>query len=201
MSNKLRNPLLWKVALYYGVLIASLMLLVGLTQPEWLKYLPLGGLEGLSTSTTLTGEGGIARQVISSTEPQVFFDNAINLFSAMAGSLIVMIPLRWVYMTDGLKESYDPDVATGLLVLPLVVTAVAFFIKYSLPLAFALAGIFAGIRYRAELKNKTDAHFIFASIGVGLAVGAGSLGIALVLAAFFALTMLIVSPEVARDPR
>jgi hypothetical protein len=45
------------VALYYGVLIALLLVLVGLVQPEWLKYLPLGGLEGLPNSTALSAEG------------------------------------------------------------------------------------------------------------------------------------------------
>jgi hypothetical protein len=97
-------------------------------------------------------------------------------------------------MSKGLRKSCDPEVASGLLLLPLVVTAIVFFIKYSLPLAFALVGILAGIRVRTELKSQSDAHFTFASIGVGLAVGAGYFAIALVLAAFFALTMLIVTP-------
>ena len=65
MPTEIRKALFWKVALYYGVLIASLAVLVGFIQPEWLKYLPLGGLEGLPEITTLTGEGGIARQIIS----------------------------------------------------------------------------------------------------------------------------------------
>jgi len=200
MLTNIRKVLFWKVALYYGGLLVLLMVLVGVIQPDWLKYFPLGGLEGLSSITELTGEGGLAGQVPNSSEPHAFSVNVINLFSAMTGTLIVMIPLRWVYMTDNVNRIYEPDLATGLLVLPLVVTAVAFLIKYSLPLAFALAGIFAGIRYKSELKNNRDTHFIFVSIGVGLAIGAGSLGIALVLAAFFALTILIVSPDVARDP-
>ncbi len=194
MANKFRHPLFWKVALYYGVLIALLLVLVGVIQPEWLKYLPLGGLQGLSNSTVLTGEEIMLGPVLTFSQPQAFFENAINLFSAMTGTLIVMIPLRWVYMSDGLRKSCDAEVASGLLVLPLVITAIVFCIKYSLPLAFALVGILAGIRVRTELESKSDAHFLLASVGVGLAIGAGYLAIALVLAAFFALTMLIVTP-------
>ena len=195
MVNRVRQLLLWKVALYYGVLIVLLLVLVGIVQPEWLKYLPVGGLEGLPDSTALTGEEFFLGQVMTSTQPRVFFANALNLFSAMIGSLVVAIPLRWVYLAEGLGKPSDPEIASGLLALPLVITAIVFCIKYSLPLAFALVGILAGLRVKTELNSKSDSHFTFASIGVGLAIGAGYLAIALVLAAFFSLTMLIVTPE------
>jgi hypothetical protein len=194
MANKIRQSLFWKVALYYGVLIVLLLVLVGIVQPEWLKYLPVGGLEGLPDSTALTGEEFFLGQVMTSTQPRGIFENALNLFSAMIGSLVVAIPLRWVYLAKGLGKPSDPEIASGLLALPLVVTAIVFCIKYSLPLAFALVGILAGLRVKTELNSKSDSYFTFASIGVGLAIGAGYLAIALVLAAFFSLTMLIVTP-------
>lgn len=195
MVNRVRQLLLWKVALYYGVLIVLLLVLVGIVQPDWLKYLPLGGLEGLPSSIDLTAEDVFLGQALASNQSQVFFENAMNLFSAMIGSLVVMIPMRWVYLAKGLGKPFDLEIASGLLALPLVVTAIVFCIKYSLPLAFALVGILAGIRVKTELNSKSDSHFTFASIGVGLAIGAGYLAIALVLAAFFSLTMLIVTPE------
>jgi hypothetical protein len=194
MADKIRQSLFWKVALYYGVLIVLLLVLVGVFQPEWLKYLPVGGLEGLPNSTALTAEGAFLGQAPTLNQPQVFSENALNLFSAMIGSLIVAIPLRWVYIAKGLGRPSDPEIASGLLALPLVVTAIVFCIKYSLPLAFALVGILAGLRVKTELNCKSDSYFTFASIGVGLAIGAGYLAIALVLAAFFSLTMLVVTP-------
>ncbi len=194
MVNRVRQLLLWKVALYYGVLIALLLVLVGIVQPEWLKYLPVGGLEGLPDSTALTGEDFILGQVMTSIQPRGFFENALILFSAMIGSLVVAIPLRWVYLAKGLGKPSDPEIASGLLALPLVITAIVFCIKYSLPLAFALVGILAGLRVKTELNSKSDSYFTFASIGVGMAIGAGYLAIALVLAGFFSLTMLIVTP-------
>ncbi len=194
MADKIRQSLFWKVALYYGVLIALLLVLVGVIQPEWLKYLPVGGLEGLPDSTALTGEEFMLGQVMTSAQPQGFFENAFNLFSAMIASLVVAIPLRRVYLAKGLGKPSDPEIASGLLALPLVITAIVFCIKYSLPLAFALVGILAGLRVKTELNSKSDSYFTFASIGVGMAIGAGYLAIALVLAAFFSLTMLIVTP-------
>ena len=194
MADKIRRSLFWKVALYYGVLIVLLLVLVGVFQPEWLKYLPVGGLEGVPDSTALTGEEFMLGQVMTSIQPRGFFENALNLFSAMIGSLVVAIPLRWVYLAKGLGKPADTEIASGLLALPLVITAIVFCIKYSLPLAFALVGILAGLRVKTELNSKSDSYFTFASIGVGMAIGAGYLAIALVLAAFFSLTMLIVTP-------
>ena len=195
MVNSVRQLLFWKVALYYGVLIALLLVLVGVIQPEWLKYLPVGGLEGLSNSTEAMADNVYLGQALAlNHQPQPFFENAFNLFSAMIGSLVVAIPMRWVYLAKGLGKPSDPEIASGLLALPLVVTAIVFCIKYSLPLAFALVGILAGLRVKTELNCKSDSYFSFASIGVGLAVGAGYLAIALVLAAFFSLTMLVVTP-------
>jgi hypothetical protein len=194
MAGNVRQSLFWKVALYYGVLIAFLLVLVGIVQPAWLKYLPIGGLEGLSNITEATAENVFLGQALALNQTQVFSENVLNLFSAMICSLIVAIPLRWVYIAKGLGKPSDPEIASGLLVLPLVVTAIVFCIKYSLPLAFALVGILAGLRVKTEMNSKSDSYFTFAGIGVGLAIGAGYLGIALMLAAFFSLTMLVVTP-------
>ena len=88
MAAKVRQSLIWKVALYYGVLSVLLLVLVGIVQTEWLNYLPLGGLEGLSKSTVLTGEDVLLGKVLTLRRPQVFFEDAFNLFSAMMGSLV-----------------------------------------------------------------------------------------------------------------
>jgi hypothetical protein len=200
MANGDLQALFWKVVLYYGILFLSLATLIGVSQPQWLVYLPVGGLEGLSRISTLLGEGDFSGQLPSAGQSEQFFDGACNLFSDLISSLIVMIPLRWVYMSNRRqKKPFDPEVASGLLLIPLVVTAVVFCVKFSLALAFVLVGILAGVRIRTELKNKTDFHFTFASIALGLAVGAGYLSVAVVLAFFFALTVLYVTPGFQDD--
>ena len=193
MINPVRIVLFWKVAIYYGVCLA-LVLTAALTHPEWMKYLPFGGLDALQNDMTLSDDGNLVDQLLATNRPLSVFDDAMNLISAMTGALIVMVPLRWVYMTESLKKSWSREVAASLLLLPLVVTAIVYVVKFSLPLAFALTGIFAGVRYRTTLKSQSDAFFTFACIGVGLAAGTRSLGIALVLAVFFAFTMLAAPP-------
>jgi hypothetical protein len=199
MIDTVRIHLFWKITIYYGVCFA-LVIAVGLTHPEWMNFLPFGGIDALQDDLRFSTDSNSVDQLLKSNRPLSLFDDAMNLMSAMAGTLIVMIPLRWVYMTESLKKSWNTEVAASLLLLPLVVTAIVYIVKFSLPLAFALAGIFAGVRYRSTLKSQSDAFFIFASIAVGLSAGTRSLGIALVLAVFFACTMLAAPPRHNEPP-
>lgn len=165
-----------------------------------MKYLPFGGLDALQKDMTPFDAGNLVDQLVATDRPMYLFDDAMNLISAMTGVLVVMVPLRWVYMADSLKKSWSGEVAASLLLLPLVVTAIVHIVKFSLPLAFALAGIFAGVRYRSTLKSPSDAYFTYACIGVGLSAGTRSLGIALVLAVFFAFTILAAPPGRSDSP-
>lgn len=159
-----------------------------------MKYLPFDGLDALQNDISLANDVDLVPQLLATTRPLSLFDDAMNLASALTGALIVMVPLRWVYMTEGLKKSWSREVAASLLLLPLVVTAIVSVVKYSLPLAFALTGIFAGVRYRTTLKTQSDAIFTFACIAVGLSAGTRTLGIALMLATFFSFTVLAAPP-------
>jgi len=199
VTDRVRAHLFWKVGIYYGVTFA-LILAVGLTHPEWMNYLPFGGLDTLQNDAMLLDDRDLVRQLLATNRPLSLFDDAMNLISALTGTLIVMVPIRWVYMAQRLKKSWSREIATSLLMLPLVVTAIVSIVKFSLPLAFALTGIFAGVRYRTTLKTQADAFFIFACIAVGLSAGTRTLGIALVLATFFSFTMLAVTPELDDAP-
>ena len=199
VTDRVRARLFWKVGIYYGVSFA-LIIAAGLTHPEWMNYLPFGGLDTLQNDTTLLDDRDLVDQLLATNRPLSLFDDAMNLISALTGTLIVMVPIRWVYMAQRLKKSWSREIATSLLMLPLVVTAIVSIVKFSLPLAFALAGIFAGVRYRTTLKTQADAFFTFACIAVGLSAGTRTLGIALVLATFFTFTMLAVTPGLDDAP-
>jgi hypothetical protein len=191
--KQVRIRLIWKVAVYYGVCFA-LIIAVSVTQPQLMQYLPFGGLETLQIEITPANDVDLMDQLLATNRPLSLFADAMNLISALTGAIVVMIPVRWVYMAEGLKKSWSREVSASLLVLPLVVTAIVSIVKYSLPLAFALTGIFAGVRYRTTLKSQSDAFFTFACIAVGLSAGTRTIGIALVLAAFFSITILVATP-------
>lgn len=198
MTDQARLRLIWKIGVYYGMCIV-LIILAWLNWPELFGYLPFNGLDGLRSDTTVLDVETVKEQFVALNRPLSFFNDSMNLVSAMLGTLIVMLPFRWLYLTTNLGKSRNADVALGLLILPLVVTAIVYIVKFSLPLAFALAGIFAGVRYRTTLKSQSDAFYTFACIAVGLAAGVRALGIALVIAIFFTFTILAAMP-MRRDP-
>lgn len=160
MTDQVRARLMSKIAVYYGICLA-LLVVVQLTHPEWLKYLPFNGLDTLRSDILFSEPERLTEQLLASNRPTALVVDGINLISALAGTLIVMVPLRWVYMTNELTNSWNKEVASSLLVLPLIVAAIVYIVRFSLPLAFALAGIFAGVRYRTILKHQSDAYFTF----------------------------------------
>ncbi len=178
-----------KLTVYYASLIAFFVL-VALLVPEWLDYLPVGGLNELVTGNNFNS---IEDEIFASYAPLNTFTGAFQLTTAMTGAILVMIPIRWVYFGAHFGK-HNISIAANLLLLPIVVTGIVAIVQNSLALAFSLAGIVAGVSYRTRLKDSTDALFIFAAIGVGLAAGTLAIGIGLVMSIFFSFTVLIIPP-------
>jgi hypothetical protein len=179
-------------------MVAFVALLVRLF-PQIIPLLPFGGLEELQQGNDLVTETDLVSLITQVQIPLDLLADGIGITLSMLGALLLMIPVRWVYIAVGDLETAEDQpagqkVSASLLLLPLVVTAIIVIVKFSLALAFALTGIFAGVRYRTSLKNLTDALFIFACMAVGLAAGTQALGIALALSVFFVFTALALEP-------
>jgi hypothetical protein len=110
---------------------------------------------------------------------------------AILGSLAIMVPVAWIYMITRQYRGYDESVVHTLLILPVAVTGIIVVIQNSLALAFSLAGIVAGVRFRTTLDDTKDAVYVFLAIGVGLASGVQSLDIGMVLSLFFNAVVLV----------
>jgi hypothetical protein len=72
-----------------------------------------------------------------------------------------------------------------MVMLPMVVAGVVLVVKNSLALAFALAGIVAGVRFRQKLSEPKEAVYVLLALGVGLAAGVQALDIALAVSLAF----------------
>jgi|TARA_B100000315_G_scaffold257943_2_gene308498 hypothetical protein len=138
------------------------------------------------------------QEVVQTSRPVNLFDDTITLLTTMIGTILIMLPLRWVYMGVGLRQSYNHAVASSLIILPIIVTGIVLIVQFRLALAFALVGIVAGVRYRTTLKNTSDALFVFAAIGVGLAAGSKALSVGLMMSLFFSYTVLLLPPITPR---
>jgi hypothetical protein len=198
VTPRQRNKVGLKLVAYYVTLVALVALLVNLF-PQILPFLPFGGLDELQRGNKLAIESDLLNLITQVRIPMDLMADGLRITLSMLGALLLMIPVRWVYIAVGDLETAEDQpaghkVSASLLLLPLVVTAIIVIVKFSLALAFALTGIFAGVRYRTSLKNLTDALFIFVCMAVGLAAGTQALGIALALSVFFVFTALALEP-------
>lgn len=87
---------------------------------------------------------------------------------AMLASVLLSLPVAWVYLVTRAKRGYQQSVVQLLIVLPAVVSGVVLLVKYSLALAFSLAGIVAAVRFRNTLDDSKDAVYVFLATAIGL---------------------------------
>ena len=198
MTPRQRNKLGLKLVVYYSTMVVLVVLLISLF-PEILPLLPFGGLDELQRGNRFAMDSDLMTLITQVRIPLDMLTDGMGITLSMLGALLLMIPVRWVYIAVGDLETAEDQpaghkVGASLLLLPLIVTAIIVIVKFSLALAFALTGIFAGVRYRTSLKSLTDALFIFACMAVGLAAGTQTLGIAFALSVFFVFTALALEP-------
>ncbi len=196
MFDGSRSSLFYKITIYYACIFVALILIYKFAS-HWLPYLPFDSLESLERNAG-PGLFDTMQEVVQTSRPVNLFDDTITLLTTMIGTILIMLPLRWVYMGVGLRQSYNHAVASSLIILPIIVTGIVLIVQFRLALAFALVGIVAGVRYRTTLKNTSDALFVFAAIGVGLAAGSKALSVGLMMSLFFSYTVLLLPPITPR---
>src|SRR5687768_2843199 len=96
---------------------------------------------------------------------------AITTALSLVATLILMLPVTWVYMSARRTRQHNQSVVETLIILPIVVAAIVLIVRNSLALAFSLAGVVAAVRFRTNLRDTRDTVFIFLAIGVGFAAG------------------------------
>jgi hypothetical protein len=89
----------------------------------------------------------------------------------MVVAVLLTIPVAWIYTLTRQKRGYRQSVVQTLVILPAVVAAIVVMVKYSLALAFSLAGIVAAVRFRTTLDDSKDAVYVFLATGIGFAAG------------------------------
>ncbi len=119
------------------------------------------------------------------------FEAALALAISLAGTVVLMIPITWVYMATKFARGYRKTFVAALILLPICATSIVLLIQDSLALAFGLAALVAAVRFRVNLSDALDGINIFAAICVGLASGVGYLGVGFVMTIFFCFASVI----------
>lgn len=170
--------LLRKLLVYHAVLAVA-MVVVFIALPSIAERLPIGGLEQLAEGTGFTG---------SEPPPQPPPDrlaHARQLLFSLVGIWLLMLPVSWVHKGIHRSSAYDHSLDKTTMILPGVVASIVLVVQYSLALAFALAGVVAGVQFRRALQDTFDALFILVAIGTGIAAGIGALEVAAMMTVFF----------------
>lgn len=189
-----------RISTYYLVLAAAIAIALAVF-PSMVDQLPLGGVGEIANhgnysvyeleEALLSADDEELEEIATATtrarllRGPVWLHGAISLIYVMTATLLLMLPVSWVYKAIHTDSIYDHSIDTTTLVLPAVVAGIVTVVQYSLALAFSLAGIVAGVRFRRALSDTFDTLFILASIGVGISAGVKSIEIAIVLTVFF----------------
>jgi hypothetical protein len=134
-----------------------------------------GGFAGLGQPSSLQG---VASAPVDGTTL------AWTVAVAMIGAVLLALPVAWIYTLTRQKRGYQQSVVQTLMLLPPLVAGVVVLVKYSLALAFSLAGIVAAVRFRNTLEDSKDAVYVFLATAIGLAA-AVQLPVAAVISVVF----------------
>jgi hypothetical protein len=183
MRARRHIPLL-PLTLYYAAVVAVGLLLI--------QFVP-GAEHAITAPITPSNAADIFNEAAQPAPapapwPGPFGRLALTLF-AVLGAVVLALPVAGVYIHTR-RLSYDPSLVQTMIVLPIVVAGVVLVVKNSLALAFALAGIVAGVRFRQKLNEPKDAVYVLLSLGLGLAAAVHALDVALAVSLAFNVVVL-----------
>ncbi|CAN5879653.1 hypothetical protein BH11GEM2_BH11GEM2_08100 [soil metagenome] len=170
-----------RLVVFYIILIGGGWLL-------W-RELPRAGVFAPSSLDQLFGGGPPVTSKGIVTTPLDEVTLAVTVAVAMIASILLSLPVAWVYLLTRAKRGYQQSVVQLLIILPLVVSGIVLLVKYSITLAFSLAGIVAAVRFRNTLDDSKDAVYVFLATALGLSA-AVNLPVAAVISILFNATAL-----------
>jgi hypothetical protein len=169
---------------YYGI-VTVLVLLLAYFFPRVALRIGATGLGDVAENPTALMDALNAQPAVLSMGVGSLADTALTLLLLLFGSLLLMLPVSWVYMSARPLPGHSQTIVQTLLILPPVVAGIVFIVQNSLALAFSLAGIMAAVRFRTTLRDTRDLVYIFLSIVVGFAAGVQSLMVGAIVSIFF----------------
>jgi hypothetical protein len=175
---------------YYGILAVVVLALVYLF-PGLLNHVSAKGLAEVSEGPTVLQDAlsGTSSGAVGGAGGLI--DLAITTVMILLGTLALMLPVTWVYMSARPIPGHSQTIVQTLIILPLVVAGIVFIVQNSLALAFSLAGVMAAVRFRTTLRDTRDVVYIFLSIVVGFSAGVQSLAVGSLISIVFNLVILV----------
>jgi hypothetical protein len=176
----------------YYVIVAIIVALMAFFFPREMARIAAKGLGDSPEGPTVLSDA------LSSADPNVTFGMgsllgvALTTVLILVGSLVLILPVTWVYMSARPSGGqHNQNVVQTLVILPLVVAGIVFMVQNSLALAFSLAGVVGAVRFRTTLRDSRDLVYVFLSIVVGFAAGVQSLAVGAVVSIVFNFVLIL----------
>jgi hypothetical protein len=173
--------------LFLGLIAVGLAMLF----PRLIEMVMGKGIEGLPTGQKALQDGLAGTGPTSFFAPGTLGDITISTLVILFGTLLLMLPVSWVYMSARSVQGHSQAVVQTLIILPIVVAGIIIIVQNSLALAFSLAGVVGAVRFRTNLKDTRDLVFVFLSIAVGFAAGVQSLAVGALVSIFFNFVLIL----------
>lgn len=169
---------------YYGAIAVFGGILL-LLFPGLVQFLPVGGAASFGAA------GQSSFEAVSQARPAASaLTEGVKLALSIVSSFLLMLPVTWICMGARRRKDVSQSFIQTILVLPMVITGIVHVVHNSLALAFSLAGIVAGVRFRHTLKDSAETTYLFTAIGVGVACGINAVEVAAIISIFFNYTVL-----------
>jgi hypothetical protein len=158
------TQVLARVIVYYvGLLILGALV--------W-RYLPRSGMVSTESIDAIFGGGadlltGSGKKAVVQALPPGMLAQTVAL--SMIAAALLALPVAWIYTLTRSRRGYNQAAVQLLIMLPVVAAGIIVMVKYSLNLAFGLAGIVAAVRFRYSLEDSKDAVYVFLATGLGIA--------------------------------
>ncbi len=114
-------------------------------------------MDGLFAGSTVSGALGLE-------------DFLLRLLVAFLGGVAV----AWVYKSAHGAINYSQNFVQALVLLSMIVAVIMCVVGDSLAKAFGLGAALAIVRFRTPIKDALDTAFLFMTVAVGMAAGAGT---------------------------
>lgn len=98
--------------------------------------------------------------------------------------------MAWVYKVSS-AEAYEPDIGQSQILLACIMALVLMVVGDSISRAFGAVGILSVIRFRANVKNSSEAATLLSAVAVGMACGVGMVRLAVVGTIFLCLVQVV----------
>ncbi len=131
----------------------------------------------------------IKKSVLNSFSPADMSGTEISV--VLLETFIIALYIFLVYRFITRNTFYNKNFAVSMSIISVVTAGIILAMQSSLVISLGMVGALSIVRFRTAIKEPLDLLFLFWSIGTGIVVGAGLFSVAVIVAAFVTIGLMI----------